>query len=53
MKLICMHCGRSFEGNSTKFCSQSCRDARIVALERRIREEVRNNSSHTDKLSRE
>ena len=51
MKLICVHCGRSFEGDNVKFCSQGCRDAHIVSLDRRIREAVRNDTSHTREMS--
>ncbi|NJK78311.1 MAG: hypothetical protein HC944_06475 [Nanoarchaeota archaeon] len=51
MKIICIHCGRSFEGDKTKFCSQGCRDSHIVALEKRIREAVDTDSSHTNRLS--
>lgn len=51
MKLICLHCGKSFEGNNAKFCSQGCRDSRIVAIEKRIREAVEQDPSHTKKLS--
>jgi len=36
MQLICMYCNRLFEGNKSKFCSQSCRDSHIVSLEKRI-----------------
>ncbi len=51
MKLICMHCGKSFEGNNAKFCSQPCKDAHIVSLEKRVREAVHDDSSHTDRFS--
>ena len=51
MKFICMHCGISFDGNNDKFCAQSCRDSHIVALEKRIREAVRDSSSHTERFS--
>lgn len=51
MKLICVHCGRSFEGDNVKFCSQGCRDAYIVSIDRRVREAVKNDTSHTRKMS--
>lgn len=51
MKLICGHCGKSFEGNNTKFCSQGCRDAFIVAVDKRVREAVKDDPSHTTKMS--
>ncbi|MEC4848795.1 MAG: hypothetical protein RI100_06370 [Nitrosarchaeum sp.] len=51
MKLICMHCSKPFEGENTKFCSQGCRDSHIVALERKIREIVENDTTHVKKFS--
>ncbi|MFB5626568.1 MAG: hypothetical protein ACE5R5_00015 [Nitrosarchaeum sp.] len=51
MKIICLHCGKPFEGDNAKFCSQGCRDSHIVALEKRIREAVKEDPSHTRKLS--
>ena len=53
MKLICMHCGKEFEGNNEKFCHNSCRDAHIVSLENRIREAVNDDPSHTKKMTRD
>ncbi len=46
-----MHCSKPFEGENTKFCSQGCRDSHIVALERKIREIVDSDTSHTKKFS--
>ena len=51
MKLVCMHCGKEFEGSNEKFCHDSCRDAHIISLESRIRESVKNDSSHIKKMS--
>ncbi|MCV0412669.1 hypothetical protein [Nitrosarchaeum sp.] len=53
MKLVCMNCGHQFEGDNTKFCSQSCRDSYIMNIEKRVRESVKNDSSHTKELSRD
>jgi len=51
LKLTCMHCGKSFEDNdNAKFCSQSCRDSHIIALEKRVRESVKDDPSQTRKL---
>lgn len=47
-----MHCGKPFEGENTKFCSQGCRDSHIVTLERKIREIVENDTSHVTKFTR-
>lgn len=47
-----MHCGKPFEGENTKFCSQGCRDSHIVALERKIREIVENDTSHVTKFTK-
>ena len=51
MKLICEHCGKSFEGDNTKFCSQGCRDSYIVAIDKRAREAIKGDPSHTTKMS--
>lgn len=48
-----MHCGQSFEGENTKFCSQGCRDSYIIAIDKRTREAVREDPSHTDKMSKD
>lgn len=53
MKLICIHCGKSFEGNNTKFCSPSCRDSHITTIEKRVREAVNDDHGHTEKFSRD
>ncbi len=46
-----MHCGKSFEDKNNKFCSQGCRDSHIASLQNRIREAVRDDPSHTTKMS--
>ena len=46
-----MHCGKIFEGTSEKFCHDSCRDAHIASLDKKIREITKNDPSHTDKIS--
>ena len=51
MKLVCMHCGKKFEGNNEKFCHNSCRDAHIISIENKVRESVKNDPSHTTKMS--
>ena len=51
--LVCLHCGRSFDGNNEKFCNNDCRDSFIVGIERRVREATENDFSHTKKLSRD
>ena len=53
LKLTCAHCGKTFEGKDEKFCSQGCRDAHIVSLDRKIREASEKNSTHTSKLSKD
>jgi hypothetical protein len=52
MKLVCVRCGKYFEGDNAKFCSQGCRDSYIVALDKRTREASRNDPGHTEQLSR-
>lgn len=51
MKLVCILCGESFEGDNVKFCSQGCRDSYIVAIDKRTREASHNDPGHTEKLS--
>ncbi len=53
MILVCLHCGKPFDGNNEKFCNNDCRDSHIVAIESRVREAVDNDHSHTKKLSRD
>ncbi|MCV0372274.1 MAG: hypothetical protein K5793_01790 [Nitrosarchaeum sp.] len=53
MKLVCHHCGKSFDGTNEKFCHDSCRDAHIVEIENKVREAVENDSSHTKKISQD
>jgi hypothetical protein len=48
-----VHCGKPFEGDNAKFCSHGCRDSHIVAIEKRVREAVDNDSSHTRKMSKD
>ena len=48
-----MHCGKSFEGNMSKFCSQSCKDTHITERGKKIHEAVQNDPSHTGNLSRD
>ena len=51
MKLVCTHCGKPFDGDNTKFCSQGCRDSYIIAIDKRTREASQNDPGHTEKLS--
>jgi len=48
-----MNCSGAFEGNNEKFCSHGCRDSYIASMEKRIREAVGNDPSHTAKMSRD
>ena len=52
MKLVCEHCSNDFEGKNEKFCSIACQDSHISSIEKRVRDAVENDPSHTDKLSR-
>lgn len=51
LKLVCTHCSKLFEGENTKFCSQGCRDSYIIAIDKRTREAVKDDPSHTIHLS--
>ncbi len=53
MLLVCLHCGKSFEGNNEKFCSNSCRDSHITSIEKRVKEATEHDPSHTEELSRD
>jgi len=52
MKLVCEHCGKYFEGKDEKFCSNGCRDSHITSIEKRVREAVKEDPSHTNELSK-
>lgn len=49
--MVCNGCGKFFEGNGEKFCNNICRNSHIWKLEETVREAVKNDSSHTKKLS--
>ena len=54
MKLICKDCGKHFEGDEgEKFCHNACRDSYIQKIENLVKEAVKNDSNHTQKLSRD
>ena len=52
MKLACEHYGKNFEGRHEKFCSNGCRHSHIASIEKKIREAVQSDPSHTNELSR-
>lgn len=51
MSIVCLHCGKSFEGDNEKFCNNGCRDSHITLIEKRVEEATENDQSHTKKLS--
>ena len=51
MKLVCLHCGKSFDWESEKFCSENCKNLHIADMDRRVENAVREDSGHTDKMS--
>lgn len=53
MSLVCLHCGKSFEGHNEKFCSNGCRDSHISSIEKRVKEATKNDPSHTEKLGQD
>ena len=53
MSLVCLHCGKSFEGINEKFCSNGCRDSHISSIEKRVKEATKNDRSHTEKLGQD
>ena len=52
MKIICLHCGKSFEGEKEKFCSQGCLNSHIADIARRTAKAVSEDVSHIDNLSK-
>lgn len=53
LELICHHCGKKFEGKNEKFCHDSCRDAHIMKLDKKVREAVKNDPSHIREMSKD
>jgi len=51
LKLVCVHCGTSFEGDNEKFCSDGCRNSYTESIKKRAKNAVENDSGHTKKLS--
>ncbi|WP_179361852.1 hypothetical protein [Nitrosopumilus oxyclinae] len=51
MKMLCKHCGKAFEGNTEKFCSDSCFKSHISDISRRSAEAVEGDPGHTQNLS--
>jgi len=52
LKNTCLHCGKLFEGEKEKFCSQGCFDSHIADITRRTVKAVREDVGHTDNLSK-
>ncbi|AFS80479.1 hypothetical protein NKOR_02925 [Candidatus Nitrosopumilus koreensis AR1] len=48
---VCMICGKNFDGNKERFCSQSCAETHIKDLEKRLHDAIKNDPSHTKKMS--
>jgi len=53
LNLTCVLCGKLFEGDNAKFCSQGCRDSYIVAIDKKTREAVKDDPSHTAQMSKD
>ena len=51
MEIVCLGCGKSFEGKGEKFCNNVCRDSHIEKLEKLMNDATKNDPSHTEKLS--
>ena len=51
MKIVCHGCGELLDDNSEKFCNDICRDHHIEKLEKIVKEAVKNDPNHTQKLS--
>ena len=52
MNLVCLHCRKSFEGKTEKFCSQDCFNSHVSDIARRTAKAVREDVGHTDSLSK-
>jgi len=47
----CNHCGKKFLGKNAMFCSMMCYKEHVEELEKRIKEAVEKDPSHTKKMS--
>ena len=47
----CKHCGKKFLGKNAMFCSTACYKEHTEELEKRLKEAVENDPSHTKKMS--
>jgi predicted nucleic acid-binding Zn ribbon protein len=45
MEQICLHCGKVFEGNNERFCSENCRHSRISIIKKRLRDAMNKNKT--------
>lgn len=48
---VCLRCGKNFDGNQERFCSQSCAETHVKDLEKRLHDAIKNDPSHTKKMS--
>lgn len=46
-----MKCGKKFDGSKERFCSQSCAEIHVKDLEKRLDDAIKNDPSHTKKMS--
>jgi hypothetical protein len=53
MKIVCKGCGKSFDGKGEHFCDNTCRDSHIEKLEKMMKDAVKNDESHTKRLTRD
>lgn len=51
MKSTCKHCGEKFIAKNAKFCSMKCYNDHKKMLEKRLRDALKNDTSHTKKFS--
>ena len=50
-KKLCKHCGKEFENGVGIFCSQKCKDDRIIHLKNQLKEAVEQDKGHTQGFS--
>jgi len=46
----CLYCGNFVESHNEKFCNDTCKDAHILEIEKKIKKAVENDPSHTEKM---
>lgn len=46
-----MNCGKNFDGDEKRFCSQKCAETYVQNLEKKLHDAMKNDQSHTKKMT--